>query len=633
MAFQPGAFQAGAFQGAGGNRLAAVETGEDTFSGVAATKTQAALAAIEGAVDQFAGASSTATPATLTAREQGADSFSGTGALLLLRARESGADAFSGLSDSEGQIIIIPREVEGGTAYLLELAGYNPATSSVVNVYFSTDGFNSLPTDEPANVHYAARVKIPGNYERSLFSTGTTSGELNVGAGLIELVNMDGDLDYLRGLAFDGYELRVRSIPRLNPKLQDAVLVFTGTTEQVELSWEKATIRIRDRLAEVDKPIQTVTYAGTTISGGMTEAEGKPDDLKGAQKPTAWGAPANVGPVMSNQFDLVFDLGQNGLQGVSEVRDKGVPLTATGIDYPTTAQLIAASVPEGSYSTCLTKGQIALGSTPDGQVTAAPVEGANTAARTAAQVAKRMLVRMGFVEGTAFLASDITKLDALNSAQVGYWTGTEEVSALSAVGDVLGSIGAMISPDRLGVFRMFRFGPPTVYPKVTLTRSEILETSGRGFQLLATGDEGKGIPAWKVTVKYRRNWVTMTRGELETAASESFKAFAEQEWRSAIAEDEAVKAKHLLSPELTFETYLLNEADAIAEAQRRLAMHSVKRDRFLVPVKAYFVERVDLGDVVRLRLNRFGLGDGKDFTVIGLTENLQTGITTLDIWG
>lgn len=500
-------------------------------------------------------------------------------------------------------------------------------------VYFSGDGFNSLPTDVKPNVHYSGRIKVPGNYERTLFSSGTTAGQLTVGAGVIELVNMDGELDYLRTLAFDGYELRILAIPRRNPKYENAVLVFSGTAEQVELSWERATIRIRDRLAELDKPIQTVKYAGTTDHGGMSEAEGKPDDLKDSLKPTTWGQPRQIAAINSNQFDLIFDMGQNGVQGVAEVRDKGVLITATGTDYPTTAALIAATVPSGEYSTCLAQGQIGLGTKPIGQISTAPLEGANTAARTAAQVARRMMLRMGLVEGTSFLASDITKLDAQNSAPVGYWTETDEVTALTSIGDVLGSIGATVVPDRLGVFRMLRLDPPTAYPKVTLERPQILETEGRGFRLLATGDEGKGVRAWKVTVKYGRNWAVASRNELQTDTTDDYKAFAEQEWRTAVAENAAVKAIHKLSPELTYETYLVNEADAIAEAQRRLSLHSVSRDRFLVPVKSYLVEQIDLGDVIRLQVNRFGLGDGKDFVVIGITENLETGITTLDVWG
>src|SRR5690606_31385554 len=146
----------------------------------------------------------------------------------------------------------------------------------------------------------------------------------------------------------------------------------------------------------------------------------------------------------------------------------------------------------------------------------------------------------------------------------------------------------------------------------------------RGIQLLATGDQGNGVPAWRVTVRYGYNWHPMSRQDLDPGAVGSdpiFAAFASEEWRNAVAEDEAVKDVHKLASDLVFETYLINEEDAQAEAERLLALHSVARDRFRIPVKTYLTEEIDLGSVVRLKLSRFGLNEGKDFRVIGIADN------------
>src|SRR5690606_14681658 len=159
---------------------------------------------------------------------------------------------------------------------------------------------------------------------------------------------------------------------------------------------------------------------------------------------------------------------------------------------------------------------------------------------------------------------------------------------------------------RLGVFRMQRFGEPSGFPTVTLTEAETFD-----IDLLATGDEGRGVPAWRVTVRYGRNWYPMDRDNIDVATSEAFKAFATTEWRTAVAEDSSVKAINRLASDLTFETYLTEEADAEAEATRLLALHSVGRDRFQVSVKSFLVDRVELGSVVRLVHRRFGLAAGK----------------------
>lgn len=533
--------------------------------------------------------------------------------------------------DSDGNIIIIPRDIEGGLGHLIELECWDKQAEALTTLHFASIGFTTLPTDPVPNVHYLERAKVPGDYSRSLFANGTTHGQISVGAGYIEIVGNDGALDDLRArYAFDGYALRIKTIPRLRPRYEDAVTIFAGTVEQLEMGWDKVTVRIRDRLAELDVEHQDVLYAGTTVAGGMNEAEGTPDDLKGKGKELTYGAPLMVPAVAANPFDSIFGLGGDGFEAVDDVRDRGVPLIETGTNYSTIAALRGASIAGGRYATAKALGLIRTGSKPSGQLTARPVEKADAADRTAAQIARRMLLRKGFVEGLHFLASDIADLDALNPAPIGYWMPPEDQTTLLAVQRVLGSIGGSIVPDRLGVFRMMRFNEPDGYPLAILTEAEVLEGS---INLLATGDEGRGVPAWRVTVQYARNWYPMDRDNLDVATSEEFKAFATSEWRTAVAEDADVKAVHRLASDLTFETYLTEEADAQAEAARLLALHSVPRERFQVKVPSFLVDRVELGSVVRLRLGRFGLGAGKDFVTIGLSENFASGNTTLDLWG
>lgn len=257
MAFQSGAFQAGAFQGAGGNRLAAVETGEDTFASSASSSIVASLVAVEEGADLANASLSSSVGVWLAAIETGSDTFVGVGPFALLHAVESGSDSFSGSGDSDGQTIIIPREVVGGVAYLIEIQAAHRLTGAAKTFYFSSDGFNSLPTDTPANQHFTGGIKSPGNYDRALFSNGTTSGEISVGFGFIELQNADGSQDHLRDYAFDGYSLRILTVPRLNPVYAEAKRLFSGTVEQVELSWQSVKVLIRDRLAELDVALQT----------------------------------------------------------------------------------------------------------------------------------------------------------------------------------------------------------------------------------------------------------------------------------------------------------------------------------------------------------------------------------------
>lgn len=540
-------------------------------------------------------------------------------------------------AESEGNPVINPVDLSGGVAHLVEIQGVHRQSGAARMFCFASCTFNSLPTDTPANQHYADRVKTPGSYSRSLFSAGSTSGEIEVGAGYIELSNVDGELDEMRDYAFDGYGLRILSVSRLNPVLAEARRLFSGTVEQIELTWDRARVLIRDRLAELDVNIQTVLFAGTTDHGGMNEAEGLPDDLKGKPKPLTYGAPPHIVPAAANTFDKIYAVGADGVDAVAEVRDRGVLIPYSGQDFTTVSGLRTASVPPAQFATARNLGLFRLGSKPEGQITVAPVVGADAAARTAGQLARRVLLRGGFIEGVHFRAKDIAKLDELNSAEIGLYVDTEEQKTLDVVRKILGSIGATIVPDRLGVYRMLRFDAPTAYPAVTFTEADLLTTGangGRAIQSLPTADEGRGVPAWKVTVKYRHNSAVMTNSDLNlVSVTDAFKAFASEEWRTVTAVNNAVKAVDKLSPELTFETYLLSEAAAQAEANRKLALHSVPRDLFQIAVRSEYVEGVDLNSSVAIQLNRFGLDAGKKFAVIGIDEDHASRKTTLDLWG
>lgn len=638
MVFQLGVFQAGVFQQDGEQTgLNAHEVGDDVFAGEGSPIVTAVLAAHEVGADVADVIGAPILIGVLDAAEVGSDTVDIFGAYGQLWAVEVGHDTFEGNGDSEGNIIIIPRNIAEGIAYLLELEAFDPVLDETVILTYSSGGFVTKPTDALPNTVYDPHIDVPGDYSRSMFGTGGTAGEIRVGAGIVKLINLDGTLDHLSDLAFDGRPLTIKTVARLNPRYENAVTVFKGTMSHAEFGIGEINILIRDRLALLDKPIQETTYAGTTIAGGVNEAEGRPEDLKGRPKPLPFGMPLNVEAVASNVFDRIYDVGEGGMSEIAAVRDHGVLLTPFGTSYPTISALRAAAIPAGSWAGSVALGKFRLGSEPKGLVTARPVSGATAADRTAAQLARRIMLRMGLVEDVDFLGSDVAALDTLNGAEIGVWVGTEEETALSVVSRILNSIGASCVPDRLGVFRLYRFDPasPEDFPSLVIIEDVIMEGSAN-IERLGTGDRGSGIPAWRVNLNYAHNGAVMSPSELaegELALTDAFRGFAGKEWRVATAEDEDVKARHLLSPELSFDTYLIHEADAQAEAARRLAMYGVRRDRYRVPVPSFLAEPVDLNSVVELRIDRFGLSAGKKFRVIGIDENFETGITTLDIWG
>lgn len=72
--------------------------------------------------------------------------------------------------------------------------------------------------------------------------------------------------------------------------------------------------------------------------------------------------------------------------------------------------------------------------------------------------------------------------------------------------------------------------------------------------------------------------------------------------------------------------------DATAEAARQLALFKARRDVFVVTCKIQPFS-VDIGDTVTLVYDRWGLNNGRDFTVIAIKESAVFNTATLTLWG
>lgn len=476
---------------------------------------------------------------------------------------------------------------------------------------------------------YDPRIIEPGNFSRSVFSPGTTVGESTVGAGEIVLANADGALDPLLDYGVDGRAVRIWTVPDESTAFASAARWMTGTAQQVEVSWSRVTVRLRDRLELLRRPLQATTYAGTTIAGGMNEAEGQAEDLKGRVKPLLFGEGLNVPAIAANSFDLIYQVNDGPVQSIDAVYDAGVPLTFAA-DHASITALRNAAIQGGHFATCKALGLFRLGASPMGTVTCDAIEGANAAARTAAQIARRIITRSALTDADLDLAT-FTALDADNDAPVGVWL-SDATTPLEAANSVLASIGGWLLPNRMGVFEAGRLEAPQAPVAATWTEDETLDR-GAGIERIATGDQGAGVPVWKVTVRYRRHYAVQAANEVAGCVASARRAELAQEWRTVTAENAAIKTKHLLATELMIDTHLTEEADATAEATRLLSLYSVRRDRLLVPIDTDLAAGIDLGRTVTIRVQRWGYASGRMMTVLGLTESARTGVTDVELWG
>jgi hypothetical protein len=539
----------------------------------------------------------------------------------------------------------------GNNIFLVTIQGHDG--TSVKTLRFSTDGIMTRPTDTPANTYYDPRVIDPGNFERHLFSSGTTrggitvsggdptltastrsgvTGGVSVGGGDVVLASADsgrnGDtLDYLLSWAFDGYRIVIQSLTTVRQAVSLAKTLFTGTIEQIvtDNAYDKMAFKIHDRLADLNLALLQNAFGGTTTAGGMGTADGDVN-LAGQKKQKLWGTNFNITPQTANAFDLVY-LFSDGPVSSIVAYDGGVLLTNDG-DVADLATLLTWTQVGGHYQTCYALGLIRLGTVPTFGLTADVTEGASSADRTAGQIANRILLSFGISAGDIGSAS-ITALDAKNSAECGLLVSSAE-TCLASVTLVLDSIGAWIVPDRNGVFQVGRFEAPTGTPVVSLDEDTII---GSSLQRIATGDDGRGIPPWRVTVNYAFNNTIQKDTQLAGAVTATRRVLLAATSLPSAAFDLSVKTRHLSAIEVTVDSCMAYAADAAIEAQRLLDLHKVRRDAYRVDAMLDYGDAADLGTVVQLTSSRFGLSTGQLFVVIGRVDNYEGKTIQLDLWG
>lgn len=511
-----------------------------------------------------------------------------------------------------------------------ELQAYDPALPGVRTLYYATQGYVSRAADTPANTWYDGRIKQPANVQRALTSRGATTGVSQIGFGELVLVNADGALDGLLNYSFAGRSITIR-LGEVLPNSGGVPVwttVLAGTMEQAEFSWREVRVRVRDRLQDIAKPHIATRYLGNnSLPAGL---EGVAGDIAGRPKPRVYGQVFNVSPPQVNTARLIYQLHHgSALQSVDAVYDRGVPLTA-GAAYTSQADMEATAPAANQYRVWNSGAGtfFRLGTKPTGTVTADCTQGASTAARTAAQVANNLLLDAGIASGS-ISSADITALDALVAYPVGIFFGhRDDKTTLQALDEVLGSVGAWCTPDSVGVFRFGRIDLPTSGSVGTLTATDII-----AIDRTASRDPGVGIPAFKVKLGYRRFWETQR--DVGTTVTAARTAELEQAFRRVEVSDSAVLTANATSPELSFDTLLVNAADATAEANRRLTLYKARRDLITVRVR---VDRalaavLDLGKVVTLQLPRYGLGAGKLFLITALRTDMRGYIFELTLWG
>jgi len=481
----------------------------------------------------------------------------------------------------------------------------------IQNIFISNTGYTTEPSDSPANVSYLPVTENPFNIEKSVFSGDQFNG--NAGSfGAIRILNGDASFDDLVDLFWDGRTVKVLAGAETFARDQ-FVTIFDGVASGIEYDEDEIVINIQSKDRILDVEFSQNLYEGTgDLEGG--------DDINGTPKPIAYGECRNVTPVLVDAANLVYQVHDGAMEAIDDVYDRGVALTDGGdVDDITTASPSA-----GQYLTQLSGGYFKLGSSPDGQITA-DIKGDNDGGyvNLSGEIISRILqTKLGSQSfGTAEIDQGaLNALDDQVTGKIGLYI-RQETTAKRIINDILTPLQCYWTFKRNGQFTA-GVGIDPGESVLTITDNSIVDRELEALEV--------STPAWRVILGYAKSWTVQNNTDLATATTDAQRTFVSEEYRKIITEQRNVRTKSPNAIEKKFNTLLATESDALTEASRIQNIFNKKRTTYRVRV-VDLLFRVFIGDFVTLQTNRFNLN--KNCIIIGINEDAETGITTLELWG
>lgn len=475
---------------------------------------------------------------------------------------------------------------------------------------------------------YLPLLESTGGYTRHLFAPGSTVGPGESAADPIRIANTDRQLNRLHRTV-DGRRIIVRqAVPDSEGRPPEDPAAYTttfeGLIEVADFVGDSVDLIILNRQTAIAEGLVTDRrFDGTATAGGA--GLGGAAELAGNPHPILIGHAYNFEPSVANPFDLIYMVSQ-GWPGHSVVfhflKDRGISITP-GTQHATLAGLRAVAeagtVPDSEYDwyTGDDGTFFALGSEPDGVVTVEATEGGG---RTVAEVAELLLLRSPLLS-----EGDIRGVSAMNASvpgESGIYIPAEDRAIGSCLEELLLGLGSWHDAlDGTGVV-LIPWDLPTSAVQ-HIDEWECLED----IDLLSTNDEGGGAPIKEMLIGFRRNYLPLSKSDLDETAAVADAIALSQEW---LVTDPAIVAgavsRNPLARTMRLNTSLRYRADAerIRDRHRDSRANGVDLFRVQLPTLR---TRAAVGQGVTISNAQFGL----DVSLCGVLGRSTTGRTVDDI--
>ena len=458
--------------------------------------------------------------------------------------------------------------------------------NSEITRYLSNVGYVTGGVDTPA--HTAYDPCIAGGV--SVTETLPLDGSASLSWGDIEIANPDGVKDTWLDDIWSGRTVRVLCGDVRWPR-SEFLTVFSGVVEDiVARSTDRLSLLLRDKSQRLNVAITEAKIGGT-----------------GPQKenlaPLCFGEVHNVTPALIDQGTLTYRVHNGPIERVIEVRDSGVPV---------------------DFGQNLANGTFFLAAAPVGAVTAS-VQGSKVGgvypSRPGALI-QHIVTTWGTQPLTAadLDTAQLAAFDAAHPQTIGLYL-DNRTNLLEAVQSIAASVGAQVCFTPGGLLQIQKIALPAVGSPTPIQAADIVHNS------LAVAQSPKVAAA--VRLAYCRNYTVQEGLQMGLPAEHS--DMYGREWLIAQASDSSTAGLWNLSltPE-EVETLLQSQAEAQAEAARRLALWGVRRQVLRLDTVGRLM-LLPLGSAATLTHSRFGLSAGKTGQVVGKTCDWLANRTNLEI--
>lgn len=456
--------------------------------------------------------------------------------------------------------------------------------------YLSSRPFKSDSGDTPASTVYDPIVV--GSSVRTVERMSITDQSASISYGDIELANQDGSID---DWLFDIWSNRSINVLIGDVRWTRAEfqVIFAGIVEDIgSRSRDTLNLKLRDKLQRLNTPVTETTLGGSTSN-------------KNQLIPLIFGECHNVSPLLTNPATLEYQVHGGQIERLVEVRDNGVPVTATAT---------------------LATGKFTLAAAPFGKITAS-VQGDKPSAtwnNTAKKIIEQLATGYGettnrFVSGDLD-SSNLTAFDADNPQVLGVYLSSRE-NVLDVCNKVAATVGARLVMSRAGLLKLIKIELPAPGTPFAITQDDVLVGSMRISEKLAVQAGFK--------LGFAKNWTV--EDALDTRIPNAHKDLYAKEWLTTTASDATTKSDYRLDAEPEqIDTYFLTETDASTEATRLLDLF--KAPRFIVTFDAPArLLQLELGQAVTITYPRFGMDAGTSGMVVGLSPDWDRAQVSVEV--